>query len=363
MKAKQNNIKIYLENDHLVMYGDPAESNGCVLRGVVGLELTKSIHVKSLELKFSVTVSVQWMKHREISDRRCKEKKVLNYCSYEFLPLNRTKQLYHLSAGYHAYDFEFVLPGVLPETAQLSKTYHVQYELEATASRPSLLTGDLVARKNVHISRQWKDLVLDYINPVTLKDAWEEMLEYEIFIPKQVFSLGETIHASVHVAPKKGQYRVRSVSYSLNEYVTLYPVDNWYNGKRLLQKRFIYNFTKYAYGIKMKKWDFFIDIVVPHSLQGIGCDTRNDYVKVIHKISFTITFEGNHGQELQIKDSSHIYIIQKNTTDNLPGYEDTGLSEPYDPLRMVNLRKHTRQIQYEHGPLNMLPTYSEQNLS
>ena len=46
-------LKIDLENDQLVMYGAPADAAGCVLRGVVSLNLAQPIKVKAITLHFA----------------------------------------------------------------------------------------------------------------------------------------------------------------------------------------------------------------------------------------------------------------------------------------------------------------------
>jgi hypothetical protein len=53
-------LKIYLENDQLIMYGSSNESSGCVLRGALSLRLKNPTSFKSLILSFYGTISVSW---------------------------------------------------------------------------------------------------------------------------------------------------------------------------------------------------------------------------------------------------------------------------------------------------------------
>ena len=46
-------LRIDLETDQLVMYGSKTQSSGCVLRGVVSLNLPQPTKVKAITLKFS----------------------------------------------------------------------------------------------------------------------------------------------------------------------------------------------------------------------------------------------------------------------------------------------------------------------
>lgn len=53
-------LKIALENDHLVLHGSPAESAGCVLRGVVSLKAPEVCKLKTLRLKFKGLMHIEW---------------------------------------------------------------------------------------------------------------------------------------------------------------------------------------------------------------------------------------------------------------------------------------------------------------
>jgi hypothetical protein len=53
-------LKISLENDHLVLHGSPSESAGCVLRGVLSLKAMEQCKFKSLRLKFKGVMHIEW---------------------------------------------------------------------------------------------------------------------------------------------------------------------------------------------------------------------------------------------------------------------------------------------------------------
>lgn len=53
-------LRISLENDHLVLHGSPSESAGCVLRGVVSLKAMEQCKFKSLRLKFKGVMHIEW---------------------------------------------------------------------------------------------------------------------------------------------------------------------------------------------------------------------------------------------------------------------------------------------------------------
>lgn len=45
-------LRIHLETDQLVMYGSAENSAGCVLRGVVSLDLNQTTRVRGITLRF-----------------------------------------------------------------------------------------------------------------------------------------------------------------------------------------------------------------------------------------------------------------------------------------------------------------------
>lgn len=60
-------LKIHVESDQLIMYGTPAESAGCVLRGVLELNVTEPTKVKSISLRFSGKMTITWTERKHLS--------------------------------------------------------------------------------------------------------------------------------------------------------------------------------------------------------------------------------------------------------------------------------------------------------
>jgi hypothetical protein len=53
-------LKISLENDHLILRGSPIESAGCVLRGVVSLKTPEACKLKAVRLTFKGVMHIEW---------------------------------------------------------------------------------------------------------------------------------------------------------------------------------------------------------------------------------------------------------------------------------------------------------------
>lgn len=57
-------LKVHVENDHLIMHGSPNESAGCVLRGVLDVHVKEPIKVKSIHLRFSGRMVITWTERK-----------------------------------------------------------------------------------------------------------------------------------------------------------------------------------------------------------------------------------------------------------------------------------------------------------
>lgn len=65
-------VKIHVENENLIMYGSSTESAGCVLRGVMNLELQEPTKIKSITLDLVGKMTVSWSEGSK-SKHFCKE--------------------------------------------------------------------------------------------------------------------------------------------------------------------------------------------------------------------------------------------------------------------------------------------------
>lgn len=59
-----HHIKIHVENETLVLRGNPEESVGCVLRGCVVLYTRETMKAKSITLNLMGKMKVQWSERK-----------------------------------------------------------------------------------------------------------------------------------------------------------------------------------------------------------------------------------------------------------------------------------------------------------
>lgn len=58
-------LNIHVENENLIMYGVSTESAGCVLRGVVNLQLQETTKIKSIKLELAGKMTVSWTEGKQ----------------------------------------------------------------------------------------------------------------------------------------------------------------------------------------------------------------------------------------------------------------------------------------------------------
>ncbi|KAI7900474.1 uncharacterized protein BX663DRAFT_517778, partial [Cokeromyces recurvatus] len=393
-------LKIHLENDQLIMYGSSTESAGCILRGVLSLELDRPTKLQSLALHFYGTMTVSWSRLLGGgNERKHKNQQVLINHTWMFLPATQQNNndesinngLVLLEAGNYTYEFELVLPGSLPESAYVAKYFIVQYQLKAVAERSSFLLPNYTTWKEVHISRQKllsSLLTTDYFDPILISHQCGNELNYAISIPTKVYSPGDTIPISVHFIPFTSHLRIKYICCTFKEYMTCHAIHGRFNGKNKLHGRVIHYLREDYYGQQNDTheryleglWTSVIDIKVPSSLTEIQCDIDNDSVKVRHKLKFIVSIENKDRNISELRTILPVVIAIDNSVKALPAYGEIWNTLPYDPALMMALLRHTSETSansiirdigtirhqfpismannYEHNIPSLLPSYN-----
>jgi hypothetical protein len=265
------------------------------------------------------------------------------------------KDSYLLDVGQYSYEFELILPGSLPESTHVARYYLVQYQLNAVAERPGFLMPNYVSRKEIHLSRQKLSITLDYLDPLIVANHWTDKLDYEISIPTKVFTFGDTIPITIQVLPLAPQLHIRYLCCTFKEYMTCRAINGWFNGKNKTHGRIIQYLRKdqntlINRGAVRDLWSFELQIKVPESMADIQCDAHNESVKVRHKLKFIMSIENEDGHVSELRAILPVVVVITNSVDDLPAYEETWRTLPYDPALMMALIR-------EPNSFNHLPSY------
>jgi hypothetical protein len=271
-----------------------------------------------------------------------------------------------LEAGYHAYEFELVLPGNLPESTHVDKYYLVQYHLKAVAERStqlfSLLIPKYTTRREIHLSRQ--KVTTDFLDPVSVSNHWANKLDYEINMPTKVYSHGDTIRVSIQALPLAPNLSIRYVACTFKEYMTCRAINGWFNGKNKSHGRIIHYVRQDPCIVLQDLWSTVMEIQVPESMMDIQCDASNETVRVRHKLKFTVSIENEDGHISELRAVLPVNIAITKYMNGLPAYEESWKTMPYDPVLMMALiRRSTESSSSSHWRrrneiISILPSYS-----
>ncbi|KAI8144900.1 hypothetical protein BJV82DRAFT_556328 [Fennellomyces sp. T-0311] len=343
-------LRIDLENDQLVMYGSPTDSTGCVLRGVVSLNLAQPIKVKAITLHFSGNI-IKRQVVRNGHERVYEDDHSITCHTWTFLP-RRAQQVHMLGTGTHTYDFELPLPGHLPESTRVGNIYVVQYRLKAVVERPTLFCRNYISRRTVHLARRPED-EQEYApdqHPVAIADQWADKLNYTFTLPNKIVPQGGEIEVTAHMATLSDKVQIRHLSCYLKEYMSCR--EDRTRTKPKTHSRIIY-YTQ----VKNNFDDIRLTFPVPTSPDDCQIDCLNENVKIRHRLKFALSVVNPDGNTSELRVMMPVKVCPANQVrhDLLPAYNDHVSSMPYDPVIMIALLRNRQSSCH----LSLaLPTYS-----
>ncbi|KAI8370025.1 hypothetical protein EDC96DRAFT_440126 [Choanephora cucurbitarum] len=346
-----HHLKIHVENDTLIVRGNPDESVGCVLRGYVVLCVKGAMKVKGIHLNLSGKMKIQW------TERNHQHKKEFTILNNDWKFLSDDKKLHTLTPNVYKYPFEYVFPGNLAESVESNSYGSVSYKLKAIVDRPTF-SSNLVTRQSLRLVRQSIPPYHLSNIPLQIANEWVSKLNYRITLPKRIYARGEQIPIDISLVPRpEANLRLRYVSIFLKEYTTFVLSGNTDHGHRT-ESRIIRFFRDDSFPSDGLHWHKSEAMVVPHSFGSIQCDTHNAFFKIEHKIKFTISFINHEGLISELRASLPVDIVNQKweemDQDELPTYENAWRSIPYSPyLDPQLLPSYHSWIQAEDG----LPSY------
>ncbi|KAG0795926.1 hypothetical protein G6F57_003232 [Rhizopus arrhizus] len=307
-------LKIQLENDTLVIRGSPQESVGCVIRGCVVLITKEALKVKSIHLNLLGKMKIHWNERNHC--RHQQRKQVIIHHEWKFL--EPQKKLHHLLPTTYLYPFELALPGDLAESFESYSFGSLSYKLKATVERPAFLPN-LISRKQFWIIRQPSDALVGTI-PVQVSNEWADHLHYTITIPSKRYNRGQDITIDFALMPVHPGFSVRYLSCFLKEYISCCDTHT--------ESRIIRFFRDDQFPSPFKTET----ITVPSSPIAIQTDSDNAYVRIQHKLNFTMSIADEQGELTEFRASMPIEIVDREDGNELPSYENASQSTHYSPL-------------------------------
>ncbi|KAI8079763.1 uncharacterized protein BX664DRAFT_269497 [Halteromyces radiatus] len=355
-------LKIELENDSLTMFGSAQESAGCVLRGVLHCTLTQPMKIKSISLRFTGKTVLTWSEPLGNGQERLYHEDEQTVIDNQFYCLSRQQKLHTLPIGDHTYNFEFVLPGHLPETTHVINFYQVEYKLKAMVERPAFIPNQ-TTRQAIHVSRQlFSPFSPEFMEPVYVVKRHENMLEYTVSMPTKIYAYGDTISLSINISALHDYIQPDSLTCNLKEYIILGNFGNSsgnnpgmvIDGTRAHGRHLFSTRIKHFTTTNHQTWTKQLEVGLPTAKNEMHCDMDNDMVRVRHKFKFILDFhDARTGHSMQMRTAVPINICALSlNTHQLPAYESSSQDVIYDPSNRSSLAHHYHHHHHHPNTVN-----------
>ncbi|KAI8384813.1 uncharacterized protein BYT42DRAFT_563728 [Radiomyces spectabilis] len=324
-------FKILLTNNHVVLHGSADESAGVMLRGSVVLDCHETTKVRSVNLKFTGKVRVNWAEGIGTHQRQFRDEHTILEHEWSFLP--PTRKHYQLAEGHYQWDFELPLPGDLPESVQ-HNLGQVFYRLKAVAERPTF-SINYTDKKEIKITRSLLPSSLELTQSMVISNEWANKLRYDISVPSRVLNIGSVVPISFDLKPIAPDLKVRSVTSGLKEYITVSSGQRKRTEGRVIKFLRDDQFQVDSHG----HWSKVQLLTIPEEeSHQIKTNVLSDLIKIRHKLKFTVSLMNADGHISELRAAVPIIIAAITPDDDinaLPAYEDAWKSMPYDPATIA----------------------------
>ncbi|KAF7732032.1 hypothetical protein EC973_007137 [Apophysomyces ossiformis] len=336
---KTSDLKIDLVSDEIVLLGQAEESAGKMLQGCLSLNLTEPMKVKSIVLKFTGKMKVSWSEGIGHHQHYHKQERTIIDHKWQFVPAIGTvqKKTQTLPAGQHKWNFEFLLPGDLPQSLE-AEGGRVTYRLKAIVERPAFI-HNMVKKRSVRLVRCMLPSEFELSQTLEIHNTWAEKMVYDIVLPSKVYAYGENIPMTFNILPIASQLRVRSIMGTLKEYCT-YTANEYSKTDTRIVK--VQRQDDPFAAEDASHWTRVVNLQVPENSPLVFCDADNEMIRIRHKLKFIISLINADGHLSELRCSVPVIVIdsfaQQTELNTLPAYDQTWRSVPYDPAVLAALR-------------------------
>ncbi|KAG0174368.1 hypothetical protein DFQ28_006650 [Apophysomyces sp. BC1034] len=336
---KTNDLKIDLVSDEIVLLGHAEESAGKMLQGSLMLNLAEPMKVKSIVLRFTGKMKVSWSEGIGHHQHYHKQERTIVDHKWQFVPaigvVQKKTQL--LPAGQHKWNFEFLLPGDLPQSLE-AEGGRVTYRLKAIVERPAFI-HNMIKKRPVRLVRCMLPSEFELSQTLEIHNTWADKMVYDIVLPSKVYAYGENIPMTFNILPIASQLRVRSIMGTLKEYCTYTANEYSKTDTRIVKVQRQDDPFSADYSAH---WTRVVNLPVPEHSPLVFCDADNEMIRIRHKLKFIISLINADGHLSELRCSVPVIIVdsfaQQTELNMLPAYDQTWRSVPYDPSVVAALR-------------------------
>ncbi|KAF3285920.1 hypothetical protein TWF970_009490 [Orbilia oligospora] len=347
---------IRLDEDVLVIRGDPTEAPAVQLSGRVILSCTEPVNVKSLSVKLNCQQrfrvneifhgpfgpTMKMFKHDGIlfSDRKVQigEKTVI-------------------PAGNHEYPFQWLLYGNAPESVEGFSEASILWDLHAHLER-SVYLSDLHASRHFRVVRTLPHTALEFSQTMAVENVWVNKIEYSVTTPCKAVVFGSFIPIEIKLTPLLKGLLVNKISVSLKETYELSPhVAKEINGTRNILDVEYPGWEDPPSDEDDGSWILNEKIFLPQTLAKCLQDCEVGKIKIRHKLKFAIQLKNPDGHISELRAtlpimlfiSQHYLVNDQNQVPEITSFV-TAEDETAAPPRY---EQHQLDTLYEGVDLNM----------
>ncbi|CAG8530016.1 3088_t:CDS:2 [Scutellospora calospora] len=360
-KNLKNELIIKLIEPTIIIRGNPQEASGVFLRGDLIMNLSKSTNIKGIEMVFVGKTKTFWISDVSHERKVHAEKREIISHKWQFVtpqvnesstyessrhgilgikPLSSSSHDHTnmLPAGTYTFPFELLLSGSFPETID-TDLGHVKYRLSAQAHRSGLLPK-LTKDINVEIVR----ILPDHVDSegINLSKDYEDILKYEISIPKKSYPPGHAIPIEIKLIPYIKKLKIHGLRIKLLE-KTVYRAQNekfvttrvaaTLDVENLVHDNLLQDVDEGDIG--NTSYQSYFDFLLPNYNSKINHSCNTPLINVTHMLQFSIIVtlpKNSTRSKLSVECNINLVsclIVGQNFT--LPKYEESLLFCPRNP--------------------------------
>ncbi|KAF3937013.1 hypothetical protein ABW19_dt0209678 [Dactylella cylindrospora] len=312
-------FEIRLDEDVLVLRGEPTEAAGVQLTGKIVLSCTEPIAAKSLSIRvnalerfrsgsslFPSTGNIQAdLLARRINDlfngpwgpvmKVFKWEQVI--WSDRFVPIREKTTI---PAGNHEFPFHWIIRGDSPESVEGFNDASILWDLHATLER-TLLSSDLHANKHFRVIRTLPHTALEFTQSMTVENVWPNKVEYSVSTPSKAVVFGSYIPIEVRLTPLLKGLTVHKISVALKEAYELSPPSKETTGTRHILEVDFPGFDDPPHDEDDGAWILKDRIFLPQTLAKCLQDCEVGKIKIRHKLKFAIQLKNPDGHISELR--------------------------------------------------------------
>ncbi|KAI9827880.1 MAG: hypothetical protein M1826_006186 [Phylliscum demangeonii] len=299
-------FEIRLDQDVIILRGNPLEAASAVLRGTVVLCLADSLNVKKIQLRVQGTLRIGCPARgpRQLYQTPRVLREETAFYKKEIVFVHSPKLTGEtLPAGNYEYAFEVIIPGETAESIEGLGDTWIIYRAKATIDRGRLLPN-LCARKHLRIVRTLDPAVLEMGNDRIFDGTWVDRIEYTVMLPHTICIFGTSIASVMRLIPLEKGLTLSNLRITLWEeqrYTVL--------GRSIVfDREVLTHFETLAHEHLQpmddgdrEGWLLERSVTIPSTLSRCVQDVEAMGIQIQHHLRFLIHVASAEGRQLQVR--------------------------------------------------------------